>query len=177
MSRKLTLSVLFCFGLAAISVAQDPRGSLVGTVLDASGAVVPGVEVRATRVETGVAARGATNEAGKYNIPFLIPGTYRLTAAKSGFKTYSQDNIELRVDDTLDITIRLELGNIAEAIEVHGGTSLLETASSTIGQVMDERRMLELPQKGGNPLELARLVPGYINLTNIRTMKSSSPSV
>ncbi len=53
---------------------------------------------------------------------------------------------------------------------------LLDTASSTVGQVMDERRMLEIPQKGGNPLELQRLIPGVVNLTNLRTMKSSSPS-
>jgi len=176
MSCKLVLSVLCCFGLAAICAAQDPRGSLVGTVSDSSGAVVPGVEVRATRIDTGVTARSVTNEAGKYDIPFLLPGTYHLTAAKDGFKTSSVDKIDLRVDDTLDIPIRLDVGNVSETIDVHEDRPLLDTASSTVGQVMDERRMLELPQKGGNPLELARLVPGMVNLTNIRTMKSSSPS-
>jgi hypothetical protein len=144
--------------------------------MDASGAVVPGAEVRATRIDTGVEARGVTNDAGKFTIRFLLPGTYRLVAGKPGFKTYSQDNFELRIDDTLDITIRLEVGSITETVEVRAGTPLLETASGTIGQVLDERRMLELPQKGGNPLELQRLVPGVVNLTNIRTMKSSSPS-
>jgi hypothetical protein len=175
MLRKPALYILF-FAFTTICAAQDPRGNLVGTVMDASGGVVPGVEVRATKVDTGVTARGVTNEAGKYNIPFLLPGLYRLVAEKSGFKTSSRDNIQLRVDDTLDITIRLEVGSITETVNVEAGTPLLETASSTIGQVMDERRMLELPQKGGNPLELARLAPGVANLTNLRTMKSSSPS-
>lgn len=176
MSRSLVFSVLFCLGLAAVCVAQDSRGNLAGTVMDSSGAVVPSAEIRATKTDTGVVARGVTNDAGKFNIPFLLPGMYRLVAEKAGFKTYSQDKIELRVADSLELVIRLEVGNIAESIEVHGGTPLLDTASSTIGQVMDERRMLELPQKGGNPLELGRLAPGVANLTNIRTMKSSSPS-
>ena len=176
MLGKLGLSVLLCLGLAAVSVAQDPRGNLTGSVSDASGALVPGVEVLATRIDTGVTARGVTNEAGKFTIRFLLPGAYRLTAAKAGFKTYSQENLAVRIDDTLDITIRLEVGSISETVEVRAGTPLLETTNSSIGQVMDERRMLELPQKGGNPLELQRLVPGVINLTNLRTMKSSSPS-
>jgi hypothetical protein len=176
MFRNLLFSALFCLGLTAVCAAQDSRGNLAGTVMDSSGAVVPGAEVRATKTDTGVTARGVTNDAGKFNIPFLLPGIYRLVAEKTGFKTYSQDKIELRVADSLELVIRLEVGNIAETIEVHGGTPLLDTASSTIGQVMDERRMLELPQKGGNPLELARLAPGFVNLTNVRTMKSSSPS-
>ncbi len=176
MFRMATLSVLICGILAAVSMAQDPRGNLVGTVTDASGAVVPGVEVNAIKVDTGVAAGSVTNDAGKFTIRFLRPGVYRLVASKTGFKTYSQENLAVRIDDTLDITIRLEVGSIAETVEVRAGASLLETASSTVGQVMDERRMLELPQKGGNPLELQRLVPGLVNLTNLRTMKSSSPS-
>ena len=175
-SHKLTLSISIILCLAAICLAQDPRGNLAGTVLDSSGAVVPGVEVKAVKLDTGVTTRGATNDAGKFNIRFLIPGTYRLIADKSGFKTYSQDDLSIRINDTLDITLRLEVGNVAETVEVRSGTPLLETASGTIGQVIDERRMLELPQKGGNPLELQRLVPGVVNLTNIRTMKSSSPS-
>ena len=176
MSRKVAFSIVFCVVVAAICLAQDFRGNLGGTVLDSSGAVVPGVEVKAVNVDTGVTAIGSTNEAGKFTIRFLLPGTYRLIAEKPGFKTYSQDKVSLRINDKLDITIRLEIGSIAETVEVRAGTPLLETASGTIGQVMDERRMLELPQKGGNPLELQRLVPGVVNLTNVRTMKSSSPS-
>jgi hypothetical protein len=113
---------------------------------------------------------------GKFNIRFLQPGTYRVIARKAGFKTHSQENLTVRIDDMLDIAIRLEVGNIAETIEVKDAPPLLETTTGTIGQVLDERRMLELPQKGGNPLELQRMVPGVVNLTNIRTMKSSSPS-
>jgi len=172
---RWVLSVVFCLAVAAIGAAQDPRGTIAGTVMDASGAVVPGAEIRATRIDTGVEARGVTNDAGKFNIRFLLPGTYRLVAGKPGFKTSSRDNIELRVDDTLDITIRLEVGSITETVNVEAGTPLLETASSTIGQVVDGRRMLELPQKGGNPLELGRLAPGVVNMTNLRTMKTSSP--
>src|ERR1019366_4768714 len=97
--------------------------------------------------------------------------------AEDGIRDWSVTGVQTcTLPISLELVIRLEVGNIAETVEVHGGTPLLETASSTIGQVMDERRMLELPQKGGNPLELARLAPGVANLTNLRTMKSSSPS-
>jgi hypothetical protein len=176
MSRSTLLAILLAVVLAAVCVGQDPRGNLTGTVLDASGAVIPGVEVRATKVDTGVVTTGMTNESGKFNLRFLLPGTYRLTASKAGFKMYTQDNIEVRINDTIDVTLRLEVGSIAETVEVRAGAPLLETSTSNLGQVVDERRMLELPQKGGNPLELQRLVPGVVNLTNLRTMKSSSPS-
>jgi len=176
MSRSTLLAILLAVVLAAVCVGQDPRGNLTGTVLDASGAVIPGVEVRATKVDTGVVTTGMTNESGKFNLRFLLPGTYRLTASKAGFKMYTQDNIEVRINDTVEVTLRLEVGSIAETVEVRAGAPLLETSTSNLGQVVDERRMLELPQKGGNPLELQRLVPGVVNLTNLRTMKSSSPS-
>jgi hypothetical protein len=173
---KIVVSAALTPLLCVIAMAQDPRGSLTGVVTDASGAIVPGVELRATRTDTGIASQASTNEAGKFTIRFLPPGAYRLTAAKAGFKTWSQDNLAVRIDDTVDLAIRLDVGNVAETVEVRAGTPLLETASSSVGQVIDERRMLELPQKGGNPLELQRLAPGTANLTNIRTMKASSPS-
>jgi len=176
MSRNIWASALFCLGLALLGTAQDPRGNVTGSVLDPTGASVPGVEVRLTKTDTGVTAAGVTNEAGKFTIPFLLPGTYRVTAAKAGFKTYVQDNVPVRIAETLDITIHLEVGSTAETIDVRAQTPLLETATSTLGQVVDERRMLDLPQRGGNPLELERLVPGVVNLTNLRTVKSSSPA-
>ncbi len=175
MSRIAGRLLLIAWAGMAICAAQDSRGSFVGTVLDASGAVVPGAEIRATRIATGVTALGVANDSGKFNIPFLLPGTYSVVASKAGFKTYSRNNIELRVDDTIDLTLRLEVGNLTETVNVEGGAPLLETADSTIGQVMDGRRLVELPQKGGNPLELARLAPGVMNISNLRTMKTSSP--
>jgi len=93
----------------------------------------------------------------------------------SGFRTFVQSDVEVRVSDSLDLRIRLEVGNVAETIEVKGGTPLLETANSSLGQIMDTKRLEDLPQRGGNPLELQRLAPGVANLTTLRVMKTSSP--
>ena len=156
-------------------LAQDPRGSISGRVVDTSDAVLVGAKVQATNVQTGVTAAASSNESGIFRIPFLMPGTYRLTVEAHGFKTYSQPALELRTGDALDLPIRLDIGDTSERVDVTAAAPILETGSSTLGQVIDERRLLELPQKGGDPFELMRLVPGVVNLTTLRTMKSSSP--
>src|SRR5262249_15518608 len=132
-------------------LAQDPRGSISGRVVDKSDAVVVGARVRATNVQTGVTAASASNEAGTFLIPLLVPGTYRLTVEMSGFKTFSQPALELRTGDALDLPIRLDVGDTTERVDVDAAAPILETGSSTLGQVIDERRLLELPQKGGDP--------------------------
>jgi len=161
--------------LATPGLAQESRASLAGRVVDSTDAIVVGAKVQAANLNTGVSISAVTNESGVFVIPFLLPGKYRVTVELSGFRTWSQDNLELRVNDALDLRIRLVVGSIAETIEVQGGTPLLETANSSVGQVIDERRLLELPQRGGNPLELERLSPGVVNLTTMRVMKPSSP--
>jgi hypothetical protein len=160
---------------ALLAPAQDARGSIGGRILDAQDAVIAGARVTATNQATGVAASATTNEAGTFRLPFLLPGKYRVTAEMSGFRTFAQSEVELRVTDSLDLRIRLEVGSVAEAIEVKGGTPLLETANSSLGQVMDNKRLEDLPSRGGNPLELERLAPGVANMANLRTQRSSSP--
>lgn len=148
----------------AVSVllfAQDPRGSIAGRVVDQSDAVVIGAKVQVTNVQTGVAAGVNSNETGTFRIPFLMPGTYRLTVEMRGFKTYAQPALDLRTGDALDLAIRLDVGDTAERVDVSATAPILETGSSTLGQVIDERRLLELPQKGGDPFELMRLVPAW----------------
>jgi hypothetical protein len=167
--------------LAAITLlslpllGQDPRGFIRGTITDSSGAVVPGVRVRATAADTGVSAIAQTNESGLYNIPYLIPGFYRLTVEHTGFKTFVHQKVEVRVSETTEIPITLEVGQIAETVEVTDTAPPLETASASLGLVMDQRRISELPQRGGNPLELTLLAPGVANTTNLRLRKSMAP--
>ncbi|MFB3829433.1 MAG: TonB-dependent receptor domain-containing protein [Bryobacteraceae bacterium] len=155
--------------------AQDPRGNISGTVFDNSQAVVPGVRIRAVNSETGVAASAVTNQTGHYSIPFLIPGTYRITAEMTGFKSFSRDGIEVRVGETVDLAIHMEIGAVSETVEVQAETPLLDTASASLGQVMDQRRIVELPQRGANPLELALLTPGVVNTGNMRLRKAMAP--
>ncbi|MBM3747701.1 MAG: TonB-dependent receptor [Acidobacteria bacterium] len=149
--------------LAVPLLAQDPRGRILGRVTDSSGAIVPGVQVTATNQATNVAASGVTNEQGNYDIPYLLPGIYQVAAELQGFKKYVRDGLEVRVSDRLSLDIVLEPGVITEAVTVTGQTPLLETSTASIGQVVDNRRLTELPLSGGNPFTLTRLAPGVIN--------------
>lgn len=154
---------------------QDPRGGITGQVVDETGALIPNVKLRATNNETGVSASATSNQSGGYRIPYLLPGTYRLTAEITGFKTFVRDNLEVRVGEFVELPIRMELGNVTETVEVKAETPVLETSSASLGQVMDQRRISELPQRGANPLELALLTPGVINGTNLRLRKAMAP--
>ena len=174
MSRLLTAALLAA-SLAMPALAQESRATITGRVLDTSDAIVAGAKVHAINLQTGLSGTVVSNESGSFVIPFQLPGAYRVTVEMSGFKTYAQDDVRLRVNDTLDLRIRLELGNVTETVNVSASAVQLDTADGSVGNVIDERRLLELPQRGGNPLELERLSPGVVNLTTMRVMKLSSP--
>ncbi|MBM3744516.1 MAG: carboxypeptidase regulatory-like domain-containing protein [Acidobacteria bacterium] len=159
-------------GMAVITLAQESRGTILGRVTDPTGAMIPSVEVRVTNVATGAAASTRTNSSGNYTIPFLLPGIYTLTAELVGFKTFRRDGIQVRVNDSLEVNVEMTVGDVAERIEVTAATPLLETTTASLGQVVDERRMTELPVQAGNPFELVLLAPGVTNATNLRLRKA-----
>lgn len=173
--RSFVLAPLMLVCSFSCLQAQDPRGFIRGTVTDATGGAVPGAKVRATSNETGVAALAQTNEIGLYNIPYLIPGFYKLTIEQTGFKSFVRNQVEVRVSETTEVPITLEVGSLTETVEVRDTTPQLETASASLGMVMDQRRISELPQRGANPLELTLLAPGVANTTNLRLRKSMAP--
>ena len=154
-----------------VGLAQDPRGTLTGSVLDASNAIVPGVEVRATNQSTGVTVSGRTNAQGRFTVPYLAPAFYQVVAESTGFKRFSQDRIQIRVGEVTELTIRLEIGDVAETVEVTADAPILDTTTPSLGQVLDERRVTELPTLAGNAFELALLTPGVMNGTNLRDRK------
>ena len=117
--------LVFALLLALPALSQDPRGSIGGRVVDASEAIVVGARVQATNIQTGVTAQARTNDSGTFLIPFLLPGMYRVSVEMPGFKTYSQDNVELRVADALDLTLHLELGDISQTVYVQAARPCL----------------------------------------------------
>ena len=173
--RSIGLLALYA-ALQLPLLAQDARATLSGRVVDASEAVVIGAKVEARNTGTGIVAASVTNEKGTFLLPFLLPGIYQVTVAGVGFKTYSRGDLSLRVNDSVQLPIRLEVGNVSERVEVTSAAPLLDIANSSVGNVIEERRLLELPQRGGNPLELERLSPGAVSLTSMRIMKLSSPA-
>jgi len=161
---------------SAAVLAQDPRGTILGRVTDPSDAVVPGAEVRVTNAATGVSAVAKTNQAGNYVLAYLLPGVYRLEAEVTGFKKFLRENIEVRVGDTLEINIPMEVGSTTETVQVTAETPLLQTAEASLGQVVDERRIMELPSFGGGVYSHALLAPGTVNSTNLRQRYVGTPS-
>jgi hypothetical protein len=145
---------------------QETRGTILGRVTDASGAVVAGVTVRLTNTATNVTVATQSNSEGNYEIPYLLPGAYRLTAEMAGFKTFVREGIELRIADRLVIPVAMELGQITEQVTVTAETPLLEAATASMGQVIDQRRVAELPIAHGNPFLLITLSPGVVHTQN-----------
>ncbi len=165
--------------LAAIASAQDTRGQIFGSVKDSSGAAIVGVAVRSANLNTGVEASTATNDRGEYILPLLLPGIYRVTIEQTGFKRFVKDRIEVRVSERIPVDVTLELGQVSETVQVQATATLLETATASMGQVIDNRRITELPLKDGNPIMLANLAPGVLNLATggwSRPFDVNSPS-
>jgi hypothetical protein len=139
---------------------------ILGRVTDSSGAVIPGVTIRATNTATNVTVSTQSTAEGTYEIPFLIPGTYNVAAEHTGFKSFVRNGIELRIADRLTIGIAMDVGLVSERITVTAETPLLESATSNLGQVIDQRRIAELPTAHGNPYLLMSLSPGVAHTQN-----------
>src|SRR5256712_12619540 len=143
------LSLVTCTSLLGQTTAQ-----LSGTVRDQSGAVLPGVEVTATQTATGLVRTVVTNETGSYVLPSLPVGPYRLEAGLPGFRSFAQTGIVLQVDANPVINILLQVGQVAETVEVQADAALVETRNTGIGQVIDNVRVMDLPLNGRQVTEL-----------------------
>jgi hypothetical protein len=104
-------------------------------------------------------------------LPYLLAGFYSVSAETDGFKRFSRDGIQVRIGEVTEVVIELELGSVTETIEVTAETPVLDTTTPSLGQVLDERRVVELPTLAGNAFELALLTPGVFNGTNLRDRK------
>ena len=147
--------------LAAIpTLAQSIFGSLQGTVMDASGGVLARARVTAANVNTGIRSTVDANDSGLYFLGELRPGTYDLEVEAAGFQRYAQRGITLRVEDRLRVDVAMKLGQLSESVEVRAEAQLIQTESNTIGRVVDENTIKQLPLRGRNAFELVLLTPG-----------------
>jgi hypothetical protein len=162
--RLFTRFIIVIVGLAVATgpaVAQESRGLITGTVSDSHGAVVPGAVVIVTNADTGTSTTTVTTGDGLYTVPYLTPGRYTVAIEAAGFKKLVRHGVEVRVGDKVSLNLSLEPGGVQETITVTAAnTPLIEGTSATLGQVIDRRRVSELPLADGNPFALARLAPG-----------------
>ncbi len=156
MSQRVLLSLLF----AGLCLAQDPRGTISGRVLDPQGAVVPNATVIVTNTETNITSRTVTNETGYFEVSLLNPGNYTVAAEAPGFKRTVQTGVVLQVAGRVNLSLQLQVGQIAETVEVVAAAPLLDTTTASGGRVVDTRQIQELPFSDMNPFALATLAPG-----------------
>jgi hypothetical protein len=140
--------------------AQSFTGTIVGTVKDTSGASIPHANVSITSEQTGRQDSVTADLEGRYTSLPLPPGAYRVEAGLQGFRSAARAGVVVQVASTLTLDFALEVGELTEAVEVRADAALLETTSSTIGKVVDNRRILELPLNTRNVYSLIFLTPG-----------------
>src|SRR5437667_215581 len=155
--KYLSIALLISTCVASTNVWAQATAEISGTARHQSGAVLPGVEIRVMQTETGGIRNSITNETGSYVLPNLPIGPYKLEASLPGFRTYAQTGIVLQVNSNPVINVTLEVGQVAETIEVQANAALVETRSTSIGQVVENTRILELPLNGRQAVELIAL--------------------
>ena len=161
MSLSKLFGLLFvCLLLAPVIGAQEARGTIRGRVTDPQDAVVPNATVQLANQATGFTTNLTTNEQGAYQAPYLPLGIYRITAEAKGFKKVLRDQIEVRVNDRLEVNLVLQVGEVSETVTVTAETPLLETSSVSGGQVIDARRVAQLPIAHGEPYALMASTTG-----------------
>jgi hypothetical protein len=154
-------ALLIMAALIALPLAgQEFRGTITGTVIDQTGAPVPNATIEVRGTDTTSVTEVKSNEAGAYSVPFLAPGFYKLTVSAKGFKQAVRDSIELHASDKLQIDVKLEVGVTSETITVTAGSEQLQTATATLGQVMNEQEIKDLPVLGRNVYMAAALAAG-----------------
>ena len=160
---------LTAFGAAA----QEARGTIQGRVVDAQGAGIPGATVEVLNVETGVVTPTISNAEGSYRVPFLNPGTYQVTVSLEGFSKFLSDKFILHVAELLTVDAALKVGALTDEVTVTATAGTIDRSTGELGQVVDARRISELPIREGSAVELVVLAPGVQNTTDLRSRKAA----
>jgi hypothetical protein len=159
-ARRIAAICLSALWLSAAALAQDARGKILGLVTDASGAPVPSAVIAAIQIEMNTTTSARTNSTGNYELPFLLPGPYRLEVAAPGFKNFRQEPIEVRVGETATVDVRLELGAVTETVKVTAEAPLIEESNASLGQTVERHQLENLPIGGDDVMYLLQLGAG-----------------
>ena len=158
--KFLTSMVLGVLLLPLSTLAQVTTGTITGIVHDQAGAIIPDAKVTIANVDKGTSLAYKTDQRGSYYAPFLIPGTYRVTVEKDGFKSETNEGITLQVDQQATMDFTLSVGDVTQEVTVTSAAPLLETQSSSLGQVIAQAPIESLPLNGRDFGQLVSLSAG-----------------
>lgn len=173
--RGFLLILLVISGISSVA-AQEGTATLRGTITDSNGAILPGATVSIANQETGINRRSTTtNDSGDYVFSSLIPGLYRITVERQGFKKLVKEEVRLNVGETQNFDFKMEVGGSQETVTVLADEPLVETSSSKIGGNISQQELTELPSVNRNFIGFVGLVPGVV--PNISTESFGSDAV
>jgi outer membrane receptor protein involved in Fe transport len=166
MISRRSLACVLLTALASLEVAaQQITGSIRGTVIDPSGAVVQSAAVTAQQAETGLTRSASTDRDGAYVLVELPIGHYQIRTEAKGYQKYLQEGISLDINQTATVNVHLKLGAETQQVEVKADAQLVQSTVSSLGQTVMEREILDLPLDGRNFSQLGTLQPGVVPLT------------
>src|SRR5213592_1409671 len=159
MTNRYVVSVLCVVLSSVVPVIAQTQAAISGVIHDPTGAVIPGVSVTVTNPATNVARSVISNDAGVYNVPSLQPGRYNIKVELPGFRTITQNDVELQIQQSARLDFTLQVGDVSQTVEVEGTTALIATENATVGTVIENKRIVEMPLNGRNFLQLVSLSP------------------
>jgi hypothetical protein len=166
--RLFTIAIIAAL-TAAICCAQVATGNLRGTVSDSTGGVLPNCSITITHTGTGLVRKVATNEQGDFNAPSLPVGEYRIAVGLTGFQTKVLSGLTLQVDQTAIVPVVLEPGAVTQTMEITASAPVLDSQTSSLGQVIENKRIVDLPLNGRNPFQLGVLSGGAVAFQGLTT--------
>jgi len=162
---------LICLALAASALAQSTTGTLTGVVQDSSGAVIGGARVAVVNEASGVRTETESNPSGLYRVSPLNPGNYRVEVEANGFHRLVRSGVTVQVSQTLQVDVQLQVGNVQETISVSGAAPVVESQSSSVGQLIEREMIAGMPMPNRYSTALIALTPG----TTIQSVNSDIP--
>lgn len=159
----IMMSIAFIIGCADLSFAQSTSGTILGQITDSQGSAVSQASVTAKNEANGLTQNAETNENGDFALVNLPPGSYTVTVSKNGFTTAVSNSNRLFIDQKLRLNLQLTVGEVSATVEVSAEAPLLQTQTTETSQVVETKRISDLPLLGRNFLDLTRLSPGVAN--------------
>lgn len=164
--RKKSLAILALLLIPFGAVAQITTATIVGTITDSSSAIVPGAQVTARNVDTGLTRTMITNEGGNYRLEFLPVGNYVVEVTAKGLKKVNQSGIVLQVNDTTRVDVSLTVGEVSETVNVTEAPPAVNTSSAELGRTIQSNEIANLPLVERNVYALLDLTPGVQSNNN-----------